>query len=70
MNEPLNFVAEQEPWNVYRLEDGTIIRARLVMTRILKTDRLTDDGFPVYETRFQQIMDVTPSEMSKPDKVK
>jgi hypothetical protein len=28
----LDFVAESEPWNVYRLENCTVIRAKIVMT--------------------------------------
>jgi hypothetical protein len=66
MTEPLNFATEQEPWNVYRLEDGTIIRAKIVMTRVMvREGAKTDEGFPVYDLRWQHIVDVTPSEISK-----
>ena len=66
MTEPLNFATEQEPWNVYRLEDGTVIRAKIVMTRVMVREGVkTDEGFPVYDLRWQHIVDVTPSELSK-----
>lgn len=66
MTDPLNFVTDQEPWNVYRLEDGTVIRAKIVMTRVtIREGAVTDDGFPIYDLRWQHIVDVTPSELSK-----
>lgn len=66
MPEPLNFVTEQEPWNIYRLEDGTIIRAKIVMTQVtLREGEKMPDGSPIYDLRWQHIVDVTPSEISK-----
>ena len=55
----LDFVAEQEPWNVYRLENGTVIRAKIIMTRIVDTGALTAEGEPFYQLKWQHIIDVT-----------
>jgi hypothetical protein len=63
MPEPLNFVTEAEPWNIYRLEDGTVIRAKVVLCKVTVRDGERDqEGNPVYDMRWQQICDVTPGE--------
>ena len=55
----LDFVSESEPWNVYRLENGTVIRAKIVMTRITDTGRFTPNGQPYYEMNSQHVIDAT-----------
>ena len=55
----VDFIAKSEPWCVYELEDGTVIRARLVMTKIIDDGKKTDDGQPIYQLGFQQICDTT-----------
>lgn len=65
MAEQLDFVAECEGWNVYRLMDGTTIRARLILTSCHKRDDLGPNGEPPYENKFQVIQDVTFSEARK-----
>lgn len=61
MPEPLNYVAEIEPWNVYRLEDGSTVRVKIVMTRV-EFHGIAPDGKPNYQLNFQQIVDVCPGE--------
>jgi hypothetical protein len=47
--EDLNFDAEKEGWSNYRLSDGTLIKLKNVVSRILKLlDRTKDDGSPFY----------------------
>jgi hypothetical protein len=49
-----------EHWNEYVLEDGNIIRLKLVLVRVLKTiekDMVT--GEPVYITNTQNLMTVS-----------
>ena len=65
MPEQLDFVAECEGWNVYRLMDGTTIRARLILTSCHKRDDTGPNGEPLYENRFQVIQDVTFAESRK-----
>lgn len=68
MNQPLNFVSDQEPWSIYTLEDGTVIRARLVLVKIQRRgNEYSPEGVPLYDCGFQQILDVTPSDMSRRD---
>jgi hypothetical protein len=55
----LDFVAKSEPWCVYELEDGTIIRARLVMTKVTSNGEKAENGLPLYQLGFQQICDMT-----------
>lgn len=58
MAERMKFIAECEPWNVYRLEDGTLIRLRCVLTSCVKTDQTLPSGEPIYKNNFQIIQDV------------
>jgi len=45
----LEFEAEKEPWCIYRLEDGTVLRVRQVLAKITRlTDRYKPDGEPIY----------------------
>ncbi len=59
MAEALNFVAEQEPMCVYRLEDGSTIRVRLLLMRV-ERDGSNENGEPQYQVKFQHVMDVEP----------
>lgn len=60
--EPITFVPVQEPWTIYRLEDGTIIRARLMLVKVIETGKILENGQPERQCQFQQIMDVEPPE--------
>ncbi|HEX5508937.1 MAG TPA: hypothetical protein VFX37_10580 [Pseudolabrys sp.] len=64
MPESLHYVAEAEPWATYRLEDGSVIRVKIVMTHI-HLEGFLPDGRPNYRINFQQIVDVTPGEHLK-----
>ena len=64
MPQLLNYVAEAEPWNTYRVEDGSTIRVKIVLTRI-EFKGLNDNGQPDYQLGFQQIVDVVPGEHLK-----
>lgn len=52
----VEFVAEKEGMNVYRLEDGTVLRVRLITMRIDR-DGWNEDGSPRYLLKFQQVID-------------
>ncbi len=64
MAQLLNYVAEAEPWNVYRLEDGSTVRVKVVLTRV-EFNGLDADGKPNYQLGFQQIIDVVAGEHLK-----
>ncbi len=44
-----------EKWNVYELTDGTVLRAKLEITGILRTDKYGPDGDPLYVVNNQMI---------------
>ena len=62
-NEPLAFSPVQEPWTIYRLEDGTMIRVRVMLVKV--APRLQDGrptygpgGEPLIDMNFTQVLDV------------
>lgn len=61
----LKFVAEQEPWTIYRLEDGSVVRVRLVLVKAMETGRFADNGLPIIDFKFQQILDYEPTDEQK-----
>lgn len=64
----LRFSAANEPWTEYQLEDGTIVRVRVIMVRAVKRDgQFNDQGAPLYDLEMQQIVNVdAPSELCRP----
>lgn len=60
---PVEFVADAEPWCRYTLDDGSVVRIRVMLVRCTR-DGLNEDGSPKYELQLQQIVDVTPSDLA------
>lgn len=58
---PLEYVTEREAWNVYRLEDGSVVRLRVIMTRIAPNGR-DENGTPQYLFENAVICQVEPAE--------
>src|SRR5213594_3252900 len=44
-----------EKWNVYELSDGSVLRAKLEITGIMRTDKYGPDGDPLYIINNQPI---------------
>jgi len=44
-----------EKWNVYELTDGSLLRAKLEITGVLRTDKFGPDGEPLYIVNNQVI---------------
>jgi hypothetical protein len=45
----LEFETEKEPWTVYKLEDGTVLRLKTVLATVSRlVDRYKPDGEPIY----------------------
>lgn len=61
----VDFVIERETIGRYLLEDGTSITVRTVPMRIFRKG-LNDKGFPEYDIRMQNILDVQPGPQFKP----
>ncbi len=57
-----------EQWNIYELEDGTLLRMKLEITNIMKTDKFAADGDPFYIISSQVIprVKVPPKLIRKP----
>lgn len=55
-----------ESWNEYLLEDGTVIRIKLVMTDVYRVEGLYDnEGNPVYHVKSSNVLTVLPPEHLK-----
>ena len=45
----LEFEPEKEPWAVYKLEDGTVLKLKTVLGSVARlVDRYKPDGEPIY----------------------
>lgn len=46
--EEVEFEPLTERWNEYRLSDGTLLKMKLVVTRIIRIDKYNEQGEPIY----------------------
>lgn len=61
--ERVHVTSSTEPANTYLLEDGTTLEIKLVVTEVLKaTEARSPDGLPLYVTKSQNLLTVTPGE--------
>lgn len=66
--EDVSFNALNESWNEYMLEDGTTVRMKTVVKRIVRTERYNEDGEPVYVVQSQNVLDTrVPDELKQED---
>jgi hypothetical protein len=63
-DEDMSFTLVQQPWNEYKLEDGTTIKIMAVLTIVSKTSKYDKNGEPVYLLNFQPMVKGIP--MRKP----
>lgn len=65
----LTFRTSTEDWNEYLLEDGTVLKLKLVVTEILRLDDMFDpQGNPLYMAQSQNVMGVSaPTELMRGD---
>lgn len=56
--EEMEFEVLGEKWNEYRVEDGTKLRMKTVVTRIVKTKEYNQDDDPIYVVNSQNILTV------------
>ena len=58
---PIGFQSAREYWNEYLLDDGTIIRLKLVATEVLRVDGMKDaNGGPVYVVKSTNVITSNP----------
>ena len=52
----VDFSEEQETWNIYRLNDGTIMKVKLVLRGVKRLKRYSPDGNPIYIIQTQNVV--------------
>ncbi len=70
--EEMNFKKLREEWSEYELEDGTVLRIRTEIVRVVRLkEKWTADGEPVYVVRSTNLLSpsVPPNLIKKPEKV-
>lgn len=60
--EDMEFKTDREDWNEYQVEDGFVVRIKLVVSSILKTGERDPQGNPVYIVQSTNIVKVLPPE--------
>ena len=53
-------VNAEEKWNTYLLEDGNVLRVKVTLIKVLKTDKIDEENHPVYVFRHQFLTDIRP----------
>jgi hypothetical protein len=63
----LEFETEKEPWTVYRLEDGAVLKLKQVLAKVARlTENFKPDGEPIYVMQFGSLTVVdVPDELKK-----
>ena len=61
--EDMEFKTGREDWNEYTVEDGFVVRIKLVVSSILKTGERDPQGNPVYIVQSTNIVKVLPPEI-------
>ena len=65
---PIEANQASERWNEYLLEDGTILKMKLILKKVLRVDGEYDgEGNPVYVMQSTNVTSITaPGELKKP----
>lgn len=48
VEENLEFGLVEDSWNEYKLEDGSTLRIKPVLSKVSRTDKFNEDGEPIY----------------------
>jgi hypothetical protein len=67
--EDIDFTEEKEPWNVYKLSDGTTLKIKLVLRGVKRLKKFAPDGNPIYvinATNVLRVVDVPKELRMKP----
>ena len=65
---PIEATQSSEYWNQYLLEDGTLLKMKLVLQKVLRVDNEYDaEGNPIYIMRSTNVTAITaPNSLKKP----
>ncbi len=61
----VDFAPSAEPFSQYTLADGTTLRVKTVLINAVRLDTHNDQGDPVYQFQFQQVMAILAPESLK-----
>jgi hypothetical protein len=67
----IDWTSEKEYWNTYKLEDGTLMKVKLVLRGVKRTDQHNPDGTPIYiinSANIVRVSKVSKKLMKKPKK--
>jgi len=69
--EDLDFTESKEGWNVYKLEDGTTLKVKLVLRSVKRLKKWNPDGTPLYLIQSANVVRVlnVPKELRAKPKV-
>jgi len=66
LGQQIDVESSSESWNTYKLEDGTVLKMKVVLLDVVRLDNEYDKaGNPVYQFSAHQIVGITP-----PDELK
>jgi len=54
--EDVDFQEETEHWNVYKLNDGTTLKVRIIVTAVKRLKKFRPDGDPLYIIQSQNVV--------------
>jgi len=52
----LDFEVVKEDWNQYKLEDGSTIKVKVVVSKIIRTNKYLPNGEPIYVVQSGNIL--------------
>ena len=55
-SEDIDFEEIEERWNVYKLNDGTTLKVRLIVTTVKRLKKHNPDGTPLYLINSQNVV--------------
>jgi hypothetical protein len=58
--EELEFEPLKESWNEYRCEDGSYAKLKVVVSRIIRLEKLNPQGEPIYQFISTNVVAATP----------
>lgn len=65
MGQQIDVQTSSESWNTYKLEDGTVLKMKIVLLDVVRLDEHDLNGNPLYQFAAHQIVSITP-----PDELK
>lgn len=67
--EELNFKTKQDDWSIYELEDGTIIKLRTIVTKIIRTEKWhAQRNDPIYSVASNNVIEaIVPEKLKRRD---